>query len=139
MTTNENQVSIAHAAEYLGCSEQAVMINVKKGKLKAQKVDGSWCIEKKDLEQAKATKLIKPRKSNPKKKLTPKEKHMVVNSALKRPESNMTEIKIEIDKDKLSLIAHALKHSNKTVLAYITETLDSLHGRVSESIKSVQI
>lgn len=55
-------------------------------------------------------------------------------------ENNNTKIEIEIDKDKLSLISHALKHSNnKTVVEYVTETLDGLHGRVSESIKTVQI
>jgi hypothetical protein len=121
-----NRLESSDAAKLIGCSYSHLIGIIKAKKVKAQKIEGQWLVDYDDANRYKS--VFKPRmKSN---KLT----------VIKTPEGpKKVEIKIEIEKDRLDLLALVLVKQNKTVPKYLNDKIAELLQRIDNSLGSVQV
>lgn len=121
-----NRLESSDAAKLIGCSYSHLIGIIKAKKVKAQKVNGNWFVDYDDANRYKTS--FKPRmKQN---KLT----------VIKVPDtSRKVEIKLEIDKEKLDLLAMVLSKQGKTLPQYLSERITELHQKIDASLSTIQM
>lgn len=134
-----NKIKIDDAAKYLACSRPAVVLAIRKNKLKAQKLGKEWIIDHKDLEHAKATRLIVGRV---KRKESDKQQHQ--SETFTRPiaipkTANGLCVFVEVDRSKYALINLILKKSNKTLETLLTEKVESIHSEIMSKLEGINL
>ncbi len=121
-----NRMESSDAVKLIGCSYSHLIDIIKRKKVKAQKIEGQWWVDYDDANRYKT--VFRPRmKSN---KLTEIKPSVTLKSV---------EIKIEIEKDKLDLLALVLAKQDKSVPKYLNEKITELLQRIEASLSSVQV
>lgn len=124
-----NQVFADEAASQLGCSYSHIANLLRTKKINGQKVEGRWMVDYDDLQRAKGTRLVKPRK----------------NGYIKSPvttapaASEETVIKLNVPKAKFDLIRVALAGSDKSLVKYLLDHVDKLHDQIQKKLSTVDV
>ena len=133
--TVNNKVTTEEAAGILGCSASSIN-NLRRNRkiMTAQMIEGQWFYDATEIYQAKASKIIKPRKR----------KSRVIFSAqapLEQPtnkqKANEVGISLKLPCDKFDRIKIALAASNKTLTEYMLETFDALDIRIVDKLSGL--